>query len=972
MTATFGLFENLEVSESEGRLASIKVENEMDQVFDQVQRRHGAYLNNAANQDNFWERMSNCRKGIRAICIQAGVNPRTGVMSQLERRCKNASRQHWGAGGEGSSVDDAAPAADLTSPVGTLTDSPIGAVASRRRATDDGTTQGFETQPGMDAGSVTNMDTPTMPAQATLGSRTVEGGFYRFLTDPRTAAMTHEAGGLRDMLQQGLRGLADGIEPPPQGGGMMGELARGFDQGIEQNLPPEIGRPNYQNQHVNQNPEHDWKREMMEGLQQGVGQGIRAGSFRHLIAEADRMGDGGLGANGNLIPEGDFDAYLRQVTGPETHAAETEPFDGQINDGERWAPTASRYANDGSEGGGLGVPDLSQEQISSGHASDAMNMYSGDYFHGARVAGEGNWGAASPNPSAQEFTDLLQGLGDQPKPGGDMAGTPFGDSLGVPSHGKSEYDFTGSPETQYHHRQPVDWDGIRKLDEDSLYDLMHSGMSFNDARSQLMRGAAVQYAQWALRQGALAGSIRTAATYSAVSPLNYYRLMCGVNLARRLRTSAGKDHLQTSTDAITKMLNELAEDFQKSILPLQDALQSVQYAQQTMQAQQSPMNVMPPGSINVLPDGMQDPNAAAAQGGAPPGAPGGPMQGQSMPAQPGPGGLSPMVDPNATGGAPAAPGGQDPMSQLPPEVLQTLQAIMPLEQTLSQIAGPAAGGDPSAGGGAPPGAPDGTGGDPAMQGMGDDGGAAMQALLQQSQQGGPATKPTARRSAININGRLYYAADDEDDDSDDDDPDSESSSGSDSDAPPFAKKDSDSGPPPPKKDSGGSDEPPDDSDSGDDGGDDDGSAAVDEFLDWCDDQSVPPDAHAAEAFMNEILDFLHSSGVPGVDDQPHPGAQPPPDAGGPPPPPGGPPGGPPPPHGGPPPPPHGGPPPPDAGPPPPEVKAAYRRHMHRRAARFMRWAYDHNMPVSRQTVAIYLHGGYEDDPRGRRPLGQPA
>ena len=137
--------------------------------------------------------------------------------------------------------------------------------------------------------------------------------------------------------------------------------------------------------------------------------------------------------------------------------------------------------------------------------------------------------------------------------------------------------------------------------------------------------------------------------------------------------------LQKAGDDITDLLNGLAEQFQESVTPLQQALQAIQYAQQVQQ-QSNPMGVMPGGGVSVLPPaggdqgpalgqvGFGDPNAMA-QGGDPAAGPQGAPQDPSMdPAAAG----GPPMDPSAQGGAPpmdpAQGGGAPPMdpSQMMP------------------------------------------------------------------------------------------------------------------------------------------------------------------------------------------------------------------------------------------------------------------------------------------------------------------
>ena len=156
-----------------------------------------------------------------------------------------------------------------------------------------------------------------------------------------------------------------------------------------------------------------------------------------------------------------------------------------------------------------------------------------------------------------------------------------------------------------------------------------------------------------------------------------------IHLAQRMRNAihaasrrqagyrtAAPDYLQKADDALTQLLNQKAQEFQETIAPLQQALVTVQQAEQ-LQQQQNPMNVLPPpGTVNVMPgqaapgqvgqpdpSGGLDPNAAAAAALAPP-----PDPGQAgLGAAPG-GGV-----PTDQSGPPPAAG---PEGALPPELMQ--------------------------------------------------------------------------------------------------------------------------------------------------------------------------------------------------------------------------------------------------------------------------------------------------------------
>ena len=151
----------------------------------------------------------------------------------------------------------------------------------------------------------------------------------------------------------------------------------------------------------------------------------------------------------------------------------------------------------------------------------------------------------------------------------------------------------------------------------------------------------------------------------------------GKHRAEARRRTAAPDYLQKADEALTNLLNQKAEEFQGQIAPLQQALQTVQQAEQEAAAA-NPMNVMPPaGTVNVMPGG--DP---AQGGGDPMGGGGGGLDPNALAAMMGGG------DPNAGGGDPmgggdpSAMGGADPSMGAPPGL------------------------DPSAMGGAPPAAED--------------------------------------------------------------------------------------------------------------------------------------------------------------------------------------------------------------------------------------------------------------------------
>ena len=77
------------------------------------------------------------------------------------------------------------------------------------------------------------------------------------------------------------------------------------------------------------------------------------------------------------------------------------------------------------------------------------------------------------------------------------------------------------------------------------------------------------------------------------------------------RLLADRNYLQQADEALTKVLNEKAQEFQETIAPLQQALVTIQQAEQLT----NPLNVSPPaGTVNVMP---QQPGGAPQGGGMP-------------------------------------------------------------------------------------------------------------------------------------------------------------------------------------------------------------------------------------------------------------------------------------------------------------------------------------------------------------------
>lgn len=131
------------------------------------------------------------------------------------------------------------------------------------------------------------------------------------------------------------------------------------------------------------------------------------------------------------------------------------------------------------------------------------------------------------------------------------------------------------------------------------------------------------------------------------------------------RRTAAPDYLRKADDALTQLLQQKQQEFQEQLAPLQQALVTVQQAEQ-LQQQQNPMNVLPPqGTVNVMPGGDQGQAGMPAAGAQDLGAAAQALAGGGAPPGGAPGGGGP--DTGQGGPPPAAAGGG-----LPPDVQQQM------------------------------------------------------------------------------------------------------------------------------------------------------------------------------------------------------------------------------------------------------------------------------------------------------------
>lgn len=108
------------------------------------------------------------------------------------------------------------------------------------------------------------------------------------------------------------------------------------------------------------------------------------------------------------------------------------------------------------------------------------------------------------------------------------------------------------------------------------------------------------YVDWCASNRMRIASIDTLDKYAEnLSDAQYFHLASAIHQAQGGKTN----YLQKADEALTNVLNQKAEEFQQSISALQQALQVIQQAEQA-EAQMNPMGVTPPaGTVDVLPPG---------------------------------------------------------------------------------------------------------------------------------------------------------------------------------------------------------------------------------------------------------------------------------------------------------------------------------------------------------------------------------
>ncbi len=138
-----------------------------------------------------------------------------------------------------------------------------------------------------------------------------------------------------------------------------------------------------------------------------------------------------------------------------------------------------------------------------------------------------------------------------------------------------------------------------------------------------------------------------------------------------VRTAGGGvqsgQELFKAEESIMNLLNTLAEEFQTSVAPLQQAIQAIEYAK-SVQQQANPLAVMPGGGLNVLPP--QDGPAMGQPGFADPAAllGGGPAGAMGLGPQPGAGAPPVGPPPGAPAGPPPGLGGPPDAGATPPDL----------------------------------------------------------------------------------------------------------------------------------------------------------------------------------------------------------------------------------------------------------------------------------------------------------------
>ena len=582
----FGVWESIETSDSEKKIASRKSEDKLAAAIYDVKDKYGEFLYASTALDEFHDRVALVKTDMMKT-VDAHLMPVTGVMRRVIKACKDEWRYRTAAPST-ALLDDPAW-------VQSVADAIKGGGFSFYQKPGDGPTSGYSVSTHPDREEIIDMDE--------VGPEDVSK-FMDNNVDLYTGHPENMVGGWAN--QDNHKFYLDVPEHDPNLWGAVNtaldndELAI-FDLGHYWELPTEDD-----GQYNPLLDSHFARKRSNTNFGYGRRQADNTGPAMDL-EETFTPSDG------PLVPEGNFDGYLAEVEQGAPEKAGENFIEGRVAN----RPDGHSYMNqDGT------CPDCFW-----GSAEAAKSNPEGfaEYKRGdGKMSYQERLKHFHPNGS--EVGNIGRELGKNIFGSVDFA--VYKDycetnGLRVASIDSLDYYAENLSDAQYFRLASI----IERLGAQPLPGSPDGGAS-GTVNTPTPSTSSSPAAGWggALGQGGIAnpdlGVGAGAFDQNMIAP--------GQLVARRRQAAgAGKtNYLQKADEALTQVLESKAEEFQETIAPLQQALQVIQQAEQAEQAA-NPMGVQPPpGTVNVLPG--QDPSMGGgdpSMGGGDPSMGGDPMAG---------------------------------------------------------------------------------------------------------------------------------------------------------------------------------------------------------------------------------------------------------------------------------------------------------------------------------------------------------
>ena len=396
----FGVWESIESSDSEKKIASRKSEDKLAAAIYDVKDKYGEFLYASTAIDEFHDRVALVKTDMMKT-VDQHLMPVTGVMRRVIKACKDEWRTRTAApeaDGGGSSGGGGGWTPSVNSPM----------------SASGGPTNFYDAQPNPDLGALYNSTLNSNSTPASIGQMMRPG--VPSTNDPtnttgsgmgpvtESTPVNGYAGQTRQpgQIAAGRNRMAGGPQPPRDLSAEIGDLLAPL-------LSEEVGAG------IPKRPRPQYKKQRIDPItREPIGDPVPL-KVRHNgnRRQADNTGpamdleETFEPSSGNLVPEGNFDGYLAEVE--------------------------------------QGAPEKAGENFIEGKARLAFSVYK-DYCetNGLRVASIDSLDHYAENLSDAQYFQLasiIQRIGSQPLPGGDKADP---GSTGTVSGPSNSYNYGGS------------------------------------------------------------------------------------------------------------------------------------------------------------------------------------------------------------------------------------------------------------------------------------------------------------------------------------------------------------------------------------------------------------------------------------------------------------------------------------------------------------------------------------------------